>query len=133
MRERKYRAWDIKEKKWISGGLAIDLGDNTLYWTEFGEMMEEAKDVILIDYIGRKDKNNKEIYKGDIVKYDLYEVERFPPRIGFIEWDNYYLRLAINDQRGNYIELRGDLWIEIIGNIYENPELLEKEDKNHKS
>jgi len=115
MREIKFRGWGEHEKIMIYGV--------TNMYKKWDEPIEDLLNDSM-QYTGLKDKNGREIYEGDIVKYDLYEVERFPPRIGFIGWDDYYLGLAINDQRGNYIELKADLWIEVIGNVFENGDLL---------
>lgn len=72
-------------------------------------------------YTGVKDKNGKEIYEGDIV-YIIPEDET-----GVIEWDNEMARyIVIYDN----IITDFDNWygedLEVIDNIYDNPELLEK-------
>lgn len=75
--------------------------------------------VPIMQYTGLLDKNWVEIYENDIVRYDL-------------DWD-WEIRLAVVPQltpkaRHRYWELQSlvDDWyyIEIIGNIYQNPELL---------
>lgn len=75
-------------------------------------------DVILMQFTGLLDKNGKEIYEGDIVKADNL--------ICKIEWKKYYWAASWKDKRGMIgspsIDFRN---LEIIGNIWENPELLE--------
>jgi len=84
-------------------------------------------DVIPLQYTGLKDKNDKEIYEGDIVRYKN--------RIGEIHWHKYQasfdLKFLRNIEGEPYISLdeglANNIWpfqLEIIGNIYENPELL---------
>jgi hypothetical protein len=82
----------------------------------------------LMQYTGLKDKNGKEIYEGDVVKFDTRDIGG-DIGIGVVEWcDDFTI--------GNYpgwmlwcprwayrMELLG---CDIIGNIYENPELIEK-------
>ncbi|MER0467827.1 YopX family protein [Bacillus cabrialesii subsp. cabrialesii] len=73
----------------------------------------------LMQYTGLKDKNGREIYEGDII------LEHNTDTKFVVKYDNrhasYYLDLGIGD--GAFMV--GDL--EIIGNIYENPELLKTE------
>ena len=96
-REIKFRAWDGKEMQ-----QAFDLSSNPKYW------WVHNKDFPLMQYTGLKDKNGKEIYEGDVVKFiNTFQVEEtraieFPRDYGFITCYEF----------------------EIIGNIYENPELI---------
>lgn len=74
---------------------------------------------ILMQYTGLKDKNGKEIYEGDILKVD-WKDNRYKSVIGMVEWDNE--NAAYRFAAGSPSEVS---WShEIIGNIYENPELL---------
>lgn len=116
MREIKFRAWDRKNKSFIKyivgvrfypGGIIVD------YQTEAGFEETECGDAIPIQYTGLKDKNKKEIYEGDILKTST-------DKIGVIMWDECMWTLKLSNE--NWIVSPG--YDEIIGNIYENPELL---------
>ena len=81
----------------------------------------------LDQYTGLKDKNGKEIYEGDVVRiwadpkdYNGYKGHNY---IGVVEWDEFILGFILSDGHG----LKDFEFIEIVGNIYENPELLNKE------
>jgi len=113
MREHKYRAWHKTEKRmftvyylsWFDGIFLI--GDDKQ--ARFG-----SGEVELMEYTDLKDKQEKDIYEGDIVH----------SRFG-IGWVQYFLgEWCVLDFRGWFALPREEL--EVIGNLYENPELLEQ-------
>ena len=85
------------------------------------------KDLILMQYTGLKDSNGKEIYEGDIVKIEDYFGE---DRIGKIIYDETwacYCFMQGDEKRHFKTSLDLEDYVNIvIGNVYENPELLEK-------
>jgi len=90
---------------------------------------EYLEDVDLMQFTGLLDKNGKEIYEGDIVK-TTYHTNKLS-YIGTINWVNYGFGVKRFDTtNGNNIQVIGasplpqSTRIEVIGNIYENPELL---------
>ena len=123
MREHKYRAWDKKQKKWLGVNLHMSVTDGCLWW-QFGygcEILsaEERENIELVEDTGLKDENGKEIYEGDILRiFDRnYEVK-------IIETDSkMYIEYGYPDEHNGPC----NFWSEIIGNIYENPELMEAE------
>jgi uncharacterized phage protein (TIGR01671 family) len=98
--------------------------------------------VILMQYTGLKDKNGKEIYEGDVVRWDDASKGKYW-RIGQVAWDKKgQWKYQIIQERcvncvvhtdfglGSFIytpdSTRYGNVLEVIGNIHENPELLEK-------
>lgn len=106
MREIKFRAWKNSEMKYSDS--FPDL--SCFFCLAYGQMGEELG--LLMQYTGLKDKNGKEIYEGDILKNDDYE------RVRIMTWEQD----STEPFPFRYYESTDD-W-EIIGNIYQNPELL---------
>ena len=83
---------------------------------------------ILMQSTGLKDKNGKLIYEGDIIKipddYDTYGMFACEKREVYFNEGGFRLKPKWDkNSRGNWLEDTKDF--EVIGNIYENPELLE--------
>ena len=127
MREIKFRIW-LKEKKAIFEVILIDyVSKKVTYLLErVGHLLSirDAKfnDVELMQYTGLKDKNGKEIYEGDIVTLhnSRYKV------IFKTEGARFVLRNDEFELEITFINNNNER-MEIIGNIYENPELMEDE------
>lgn len=106
---------------------------------------DKLEKFILMQYTGIKDKNGKEIYEGDIVKpihtgilLPVEELEKLEKFVGVVEYSygQFILvqkrktkkdteELEIESEEFNEIRLFSDVYnLEVIGNIYENPELL---------
>lgn len=130
MREIKFRAWDDKEKKWLLGYEYPNLGGFSMFgecmlfgeWTGIlnSRPLQELDTVRLMQYTGLKDKNGKEIYEGDIIRF-VHDKEDWFNQIGFE--DGSFVRFFDN---GTSTPINQDSMSQaiIIGNIYENPELL---------
>jgi len=135
MREIKFRAKDMSGA-WVYGDIIHKR-------TAPGEAMIRCKQGIESDvdvdtigqYTGLKDKNGKEIYEGDILKHSYWD--RAPLDVyqqgGKDEYIEEILIVKYGVESGRYYSdlfTDIDMWIcedsEVIGNIYDNPELVEK-------
>ena len=138
MREIKFRAWNIVH--------------NLIYYKEEGQsnasFFNNCPESIykLMQFTGLKDKNGKEIYEGDVLRVYDYNDTWNDGAIGDVDWDeecggfrfNWKILLAKSGEKdfrkpisticssAGYNSNERENIIEVIGNIYENPELLEE-------
>ena len=142
MREKKFRAWNASLGKMCEGQtiqqwLRVE-HDNTIVECLVGISKRHGVDtedehygyLIFLEYTGLKDKNDIEIYEGDIVLIPYYPTESNPigeAGVGVVEC----VCGAFGYRAGGYHESFGSLYgegdayeEEVIGNVYENPELL---------
>lgn len=118
MREIKFRVWDKVhgmmpvQKISLKTMKAMPYGWNIAY--DFGEVMQ---------YTGLKDKHGKEIYEGDIIRYEHSAVGSIVRVVQY----KYGMYGVEGNVKGTQIPFANilDSTREVIGNIYENPELLE--------
>lgn len=120
MREIKYQAWheatksmfQVSEISWTKSGIIDSIGvAGTSY-------RFDASGIKLREFIGRKDSNGVEIYEGDVVN----STHLANPLI--VKWDIDCAGFRLTHPSDEDYVWRAWIDVEIIGNIYENPELL---------
>jgi uncharacterized phage protein (TIGR01671 family) len=124
MREIKFRAWDKQDNKMYEkqavdeDGYAVDINGDEAYSNEPFR--------ILMQYTGLKDKNGVEIYEGDIIvgQFGYKEVVKIE-EFNFITREDSCAGYGFNLDSCNLDDIKK--YVEVIGNIYENPELLDKD------
>jgi hypothetical protein len=99
MMEIKFRAWDRTYKHFHEGDIAREY--------VLGDFLDDPE-YIVTQFTGIQDKNGKEIYEHDILKWDEKEWGR--PKQEFVEWDYELFSLRQNDW---------PQFCEVIGNAYQ--------------
>ena len=123
----KFRAWlkeeseiiEVDTMNWFDGEFE-SIGDGVTF-------LREANKIELMQSTGLKDKNGKEIFEGDIL---AVETDEEVVNLN-VFWDEEHALFMFESKKYNEKDLLAELVedkaypFEIIGNIYENPELLE--------
>ncbi len=136
---KRFRIWDMFHKRWFQGGtsdqdrtLGVDavhlFGETAVFGTLFHDqncihdsddwegmgVIDMLEHLVCVQSTGLKDKNGREIFEGDIIKFGevVAVVEYHYGVIQYYRVDKQYYLLAESRET------------EIIGNIFENPELL---------
>lgn len=133
-----FRAWDNVNKRWLLGYDYKNLGGFSIAgetmlcgeWTEVlaamlvGEFGERGEDLLITQYIGIIDKNNKKIYCGDRMLAKRFEDD-----------SHFYCEVFYNTEKAAFMVkgafLSGDCYFqeieecEVIGNVYQHPTLTE--------
>ena len=135
-REIKFRVWDTYNKEMLDVqelDYAVSYNGQPMIRTTMYNDYFDTEEMILMQYTGLHDKNGKEIYEGDIVLYKDWEMayegggnDSFINK-GIVEYceDN----CCYNVTERQTVDITDVLYkdnedLEVIGNIYDNPELL---------
>jgi uncharacterized phage protein (TIGR01671 family) len=129
MREHKYRAWNSEKKTMRIHDVVVCNGKQVIpvqtsgndYWDATWEECEN----ILMQSTGLKDKNGVEIYENDIIvgQFGYKEVVKIE-EFNFITREDSCAGYGFKLDSCNLDDIKKH--VEVIGNIYENPELLDK-------
>ena len=112
----KFRAWDVDGEQWLREDQFLIYPNGTVEaWIE----KDIVKNTELTQFTGLRDKNGKEIFEGDVVKDSTpFTTET----VGEVVYEG--AQFCLDDEYGTPMHY-GDNY-KVIGNIYENPELLRK-------
>lgn len=122
-REIKFRAYDKEAKEYYYNAeytYDFQCSGRGCYADSFGDLLEHPERYVVEQYTGLKDKNGKDIYEGDVLRFKMHTGK----------YENYEIVFrdamfeAINADDTNFISYSTWDFGEVIGNIHENPELL---------
>lgn len=136
MRELKFRVWSKQYNSYVStSDIYLRLDGEEFVGSAFsmllgtyslGNIENASDDFVVEQYTGFIDKNGKEVYEGDIVEeYVTYSNGSTEDIVAPVEWDEDEGCYAVALER---LHSYDSSELEVIGNIHENPELLEKEE-----
>lgn len=116
MRKIKFRAWDRNHGKMVFPNEQCTTG-TLIDWFEDEDLMQ---------YTSLKDKNGREIYERDIIEYELQLIPIRKTEIYEVTWWQSgfgFKRPGEEDGCATYLQLSK---VAVIGNVHENPELMQK-------
>lgn len=119
MRKIKFRAWDKRFKK------MLDFDWIKTFSATFGDFLfNGSKNLILMQYTGLEDKNGKEIYEGDIIKIKGW---KYNCEIVYVcgRYELQMIHGKLKRSRSCWYLADYLFEVKIIGNVYQNPRLLE--------
>lgn len=124
-REIKFRFWDRVHQCWLNPDEAMVYGNGAVAWD--GQWVTGEVDVVR--FTGLTDKNGKEIFEGDVVNISApeWEYQSYTRQEVFMDARGWYPWTDVTDEIGaSYLASDNPKDIEVIGNIYESPELLKE-------
>ena len=127
MKEFKMKAWLKKENKMVSI-IGIDLNYQYIRYTDDGNLFKDDykiadfKDIELLQFTGLKDNGGQELYEADVIKFndgvdDIYGLISYDDEDGTYRVSYENITEHLSDREGDF---------EIVGNIFENPDLHEQ-------
>jgi uncharacterized phage protein (TIGR01671 family) len=134
MRNFRFRAWDAEKKVMVITGFHI-IGETTAFDLLNQYSIKDFDNLVISQATGVNDKNGKEIYEFDIVKFNPCGAadERYGTRIGVIQWNNnsalfaavVYDSFQAQTVRGEESLFKASERFIVLGNVFENPKLVE--------
>ena len=122
MREIKFRGKRLNDGEWVEGNFVKGCIDNFAYIVEFGnkDLCRNYVEVIpetVGQYTGFDDKNGKKVFEGDILKAEIWWEQGgcYP------HTETCFTEATFPNMYKNHFEK-----FEVVGNIYDNPELLRR-------
>ena len=141
MREIRFRAWDKYRQEFVNPQAYLRLYNHQGN-ADTAILTPEGSNIVIVQSTGLTDRNGKEIYEGDILRATDGDDDNFSNLSGVVRWgedilgwDVYRLAYGNNRELTDAYGCR-DLWsiaddyeIKVVGNIYKNPELIERKEQ----
>lgn len=112
----KFRAWDKYRKE-------IVLHDSLYELQSWNRTREELNNFIFMQFTGIKDRNGREIFEDDIVRINVPNGGDFENTVGRVFWHDEEAAFYHGNSEGRPPKRMWE-YVTVIGNVYENPDLL---------
>lgn len=123
MREFKFRAWDKEKAAWVSVGFSI-IGEVTVFDMLKGYSIENFKNIEIMAFTGLKDVKGRDVYEGDIVSRPYHDDKDDETIRALVKWNSTFCGFEPFFDQGPELYNNWALMdFEVIGNIYQTPEL----------
>ena len=132
-RETNFKCWHKKQKRWLSPSEYIITANGQVCEVIGREIFKNiSKEVILVQSTGLKDKDGKKIYEGDIVSFGVFNPPFVIDKLAVVKWDEnigFAFKCLQNLSEDEILQIEKLLLrdaIKVVGNVFENPNLLKK-------
>jgi len=131
MRKIKFRAWDGENMRMLHTRWKMTIWEDGSFSCRHAvteELINEETSV-LMEYVGRKDQHGLDMYEKDIVSYTSFNgiADKAYRSLGVLEYEGEMLTWVLANMDGKKYHVDPYGIFEVIGNVFENPELMKGE------
>ncbi len=126
MNKNKFRIWDKKYKVWADPHCWRLNARGEVTWNRILSSPNGQEDFVIQQFIGMQDVKDKDIYEGDIVKDDCGYITTI--QWGEIEYCGHFgfQQYNLDGKPSDFYGAIQSMFMEVVGNVFENPELMIK-------
>ena len=125
-RQIKFRVWIGVDRR-MCYGFRINAKTGNYCWVSNGGIWHDCEEYPVMQFTGLKDVNGREIYEGDIISHAFKDDKKTIALYQLIQWELLPAGDCMDmESYGYHINPHWGGQYEVVGNIYQNPELVKK-------